>query len=449
MLLLGTGACGAMLSHYFAGLVAFLFIGFAFLALNNRHKKGILISGLLGMIGFSPHVYATLAQLGKGGLQWLSLPDYRWLLDTFWLVLNESWLVVVLVVLLITMLIFYFGLQRIQEGLYEFIVFFVVVLLIGYLISWFYTPILRDLVIVFLLPFLLLGVFGSISFKQHKYFKALQIGFTAIFLTHSFLIYQLMGTHHFGVFKEIGQQINRSVKELGESTITFASNFNNIAYINYYLNTPLKEPIVDWSEPEVIGHVSARITSSKKPYFCYSFNNAFDQPIIMEMARTRYPYVERSYFTHGSHFVLFNNQKTGIKPKVKTLFSSKRRVQTTTEEFMMNVKIPAGSLLRGQRMNAYYTFECLASAAKGSGICVVATLERNGKQVVKNGEPMFYIAYDQTELAAKEGTFYNAFNLPRDVDPNTTLHLYLWNPNRLKLDVGSWSLKQVLLPVNR
>jgi hypothetical protein len=307
--LFGLGACGAILSHYFAGLVAFLFIGFSFITLKNAHKKGIFLSGLIGIIGFLPHVPATMAQLGKGGLQWLAPPDHRWLMDTLWLVLNESWFIVVLVILLIALLIAKHRLKSLKEGLYELVLFFILVLLIGYLISWFYTPILRDLVIVFLLPFLLLGILGSISFQHTKFLRAGLIGVSAMLLTHSFWAYKIMGTHHFGVFKEIGQQINRSIKEQGESNITFASNFNNIEYINYYLNSPLKEPIIDWNEPDAAFRLSKRISSSKTAFFCYSFNNAYDFPIFMEMIRNRYPYLARSYFTRGSHFVLFSRRK--------------------------------------------------------------------------------------------------------------------------------------------
>jgi hypothetical protein len=115
----------------------------------------------------------------------------------------------------------------------------------------------------------------------------------------------------------------------------------------------------------------------------------------------------------------------------------------------MDVKIPAGSLLSGEAINTYYMFECQANSVKDSPIYLVATVEQNEKQVLKNGQPLFYIAYDQTKLVSRKGIFYAAFNLPQDAEPEALVHLYIWNPNRLKLNTGSWSLKRVILPINK
>jgi hypothetical protein len=169
----------------------------------------------------------------------------------------------------------------------------------------------------------------------------------------------------------------------------------------------------------------------------------------MEMIRNRYPLIDRSFFTRGSHFVLFSNKKTGSKTKEKILFSGKKNVHATTDEFLQDIKIPAYHLLNGQAMNIYYKFECQAKSMKDSSIFMVATLEQKGKQVIKNGQPLFYIAYDQSELVRQEGFFYAAFNLPQGIEPEAMLHMYIWNPNRLKLAVGSWSLTKVVLPISK
>jgi hypothetical protein len=447
ILQLGFCAGGALLSHYFAGLVAFLFLGFLFLIVDFQGKKSLTLSGAIGFITFLPHLNATLSQLSKGGLQWLAPPDAKWLPDTMWLVFNESWLVTFVTLLFFLWLLLIFGWKNKREGHYELLLFFVLVIVVGYLISYWYTPILRDLVIVFLIPFLLVGIVGSIRFEEHRHFPTATLTYSLFLVANTFIGYRIMGTHHFGVFREIGDQINRSVAEIGKNNIVFASNTNNIDYLNYYLHSPMKEAIGDWTSESAIKEMSLRVNIARTPFFCYTFNNAYDQPIFMEMIRRRYPMVSRSYFEKGSHLVLFCQSKKGTKPIKKSIIKGSLKTSSSNKEFQVDVKIPLSQLPENRGNHQYYLFECFAKQSENGNVFLVATIEKNGKQVLKKDAPLFYIANNQSDIVKQDDCYYLAFTTPPDVDPQAEIHLYIWNPQRLRLNTREWSLQQICLPL--
>ena len=86
--------------------------------------------------------------------------------------------------------------------------------------------------------FALLPILSSIKFESKKLYLILIAFVTLLPLADSLLRNQLLAPVHYGIFKEIGEHINNAEKKLGRSNITYASNYNNVDYINFYLDKP-------------------------------------------------------------------------------------------------------------------------------------------------------------------------------------------------------------------
>ena len=99
---LGFSFAAAMYTHYFA----FLFVGFMGvmgLILVKRHTiLPYLISGILAVLLFLPHLEVTLYHTSlEGGLLWLPPPTSGWLFDFLFFAFNSSWFIIPVITLLV------------------------------------------------------------------------------------------------------------------------------------------------------------------------------------------------------------------------------------------------------------------------------------------------------------------------------------------------------------
>jgi hypothetical protein len=158
---------------------------------------------------YLPHFPVTIFQLNRGGLGWLAPPDIYWLFDFFWQWLNHSWLIVA-----VFLSIFFTIILRIQrtdltsEQKLGFATVFISVIA-GYLLSYLLTPVMRELVMLYVLPFLLLPLFSLRSLIVNERNQLFGIG-VIVFLVgaHSIFVERLYQQIHFGVFRELGKEIN-------------------------------------------------------------------------------------------------------------------------------------------------------------------------------------------------------------------------------------------------
>ena len=437
-LVLALGLFGAMTSHYFAFLVALVLCLCALFYIGKYNLKYLITGGLIAVICFLPHLPITLFQVGRGGLGWLAAPELSWPIDFIYLFFNESWLLFSILTLAFLTSIFYFGFKK-WNGVGFFSMSIFLVSFVGaFVLSHLFTPILREVVMLFLLPFALLPILSSIKFIAKKRHLILIACVTLLPLADSLLRNQLLAPVHYGIFKEIGEQINNADAKLGRSNISYASNYNNVDYINFYLDKPLKESIKDWEHQESLFELRNRAATAKTPYFCYSFSNKFHTPMFLEVIRKYYPGYENSMVTKYSSFYLFSNLKKR-KEKLPFYIGKVKNSNFTTDEFFNDMKIGVNQLAKLPTKDTYYLIRSKGQIEDLIPFYIVVLLERNGEMLKKeDGTPAFYVAYDQGKLneIGTEQTFYQAFSLPEMALPTDKLSIYCWNPSKGKVRVS-------------
>ena len=430
MLILAFSFVGAMLSHYFAFLVASVLGMTALFFLKGKKRWYLCGAGFLSLALFLPHLPVTLFQLNRGGLGWLAPPDAFWIPHFFWQWLNHSFFVVVLVFILLG-----FVLVRSQKVVLELnqrLSFAVVLLSVfaGYLLSYLVTPVLRELVMLFVLPFLLLPLFALGRFKEDDKRPVYAVGFIITFIgLHTVFIDHVYKPVHFGVFRELGKEINSYENHFGESNIDFAINTNNVEYLNYYLDHPKVESITDWYAENTFDELNKRLINSTSPYFCYVFNNQYEQPKFRELIRKYYPVLQDAFVSPGSAVYLFKKgNRLWLNPK---RLSGNSNLLNTTKEFSGEFKIKLKELERLDPQD-YYVIICDLQLYKDQEVYTVVCLTRNGELLKKNGDPVYYQTIDQRKVVSDSlpSRITMPFEIPLTALPDDELLFYLWNPKK-------------------
>lgn len=422
------GFLGAMTSHYFAFLTAGI-IGFLSIFYLEKNKiKNLLICGGIAILLFLPHWTVTQYQLSQGGLGWLAAPKWNWLIDFFYNFFNSSWIVFLLFILLLFISIF--GKKSTKEVKFS-IAIFIFTYLFAHFLSIVYTPILRELVMLFILPFLFIFLFRKIDFLKRKHLTIffvlapITIGLEGIFIEG------MLKPKNFAVFKEIGEKINYwDTKIKIKNNCTTASSYNNIGYINYYLNSPLSESITDWSKGTAVYEIANRAKNSRNNYFLYSWSNSFHTPMHYEVIQKYFPstIAQESYF--GSSFRLYSKKgKRNISPK--KIFHFKNN-QSGKQEFFGELKFSIKDIFKDLKEDEYVLFSTKGKISNSSPMYYVATIERDGKLVQDDGKSILYQTFDHSKLNQKNilTDFFIAFELPKDAKPNDMLKIYFWNPSK-------------------
>lgn len=429
-IILSIGFFGAMVSHYFAFLVAFVLGLSALFYLGKKGLKNIFLAGFLSVIAFLPHLSITLFQTGRGGLGWLPAPTIMWPIDFIHVFFNESWVLFFILVLIFGAALFFFKIKKLTNKSIFSLSFFISSFVLAFIMSHLFTPILRDQVMLFLLPFFLIPLFSLLLIDSNKWSFVLIGAVTFIPLFDSFFLNQLLEPVHFGIFKEIGDEINEANEKYGKENITFASNFNNVDYINYYVEKDLSEDISNWEDQSSLYTLASRAKNSKTPYFCYSFSNNYHTPMFLELIRQYYPAKVKVMFTKFSSFYLFEKKKNR---DLNAPFLTRKISDTssTTNEFFNEVTIDVSELPKIKNKNSYYLLKTNGQIQDSSSFYIVIGGERDGKLIMNGKYPLLYLAYDHSKINKLKTNeeFFVAFDLPEKMVPTDRLKIYCWNPN--------------------
>ena len=438
-LLVALGLLGSMLSHYFAFLTGIVISFLGLFYLGKSKFIYLLASGVIAILLFLPHLPITLFQVGRGGLGWLAAPKLSWPIDFVHLFFNESWFLTALLALLFGVCVFFA--KRNWNATSTFSISIFVVGFIGaFALSHLFTPILREIVMQFLLPFLFLPLFYLIELKSEK-IKTGLIFFVALVPTRdSFYRYQLVEPVHYGVFKEIGEAINAANDQHGRQNITYAANFNNVDYINYYVDKDLTETIIDWDQPEALNLLIDRAKNAKTKYFGYAYSNKFHVPMFLEAIRCYFPEVVSTVKTRYSIFVLFkkSNKLRNFGHPINAVVST--QMKQTQDEFSMDGSMEVKDLPQLKNNWDYYYLKCETEIMDTIPLFLTVTVQRNGDFWKRGDDLAVYYSYDQ-RLFADIGERKNMicpFVLPDDILTSDQLKFYIWNPNK-----GKYSANQI------
>jgi hypothetical protein len=301
-------------------------------------------------------------------------------------------------------------------------------LVFGYLISYLLTPVLRELVVLFILPFLLIVLGHQIQLS-----KTVTILGAFVLLLHSFMFDSVLKFHHFGDFKFLAADINKIHHKTGFSSITHATNTNNAAYLNYYLKNDVKEDIKNWDEPEAVNKLFARVQRIKTPYFLYALNNAYHSEQFIAVIRSRYPVVLKDASFGNSRYVFFKNSDKQLKPKMV------QQTRVSEEEFLATFTWPVSKF--NSESSVFLTNHSIIDG--NEPVYGVVTIERDGKQLLNGNSPVLYQSFDANQQFKGNkdlGTAYLGFRLPSACLPSDSIKCYLWNPAQLKVRPGKWTI---------
>ena len=433
---------GAMTSHYFAFLSVGLLGAVGLFYIEKETRKLLVAAGViaLGLFGIL-HLPITLEQLSQGGLGWLGKPSFFWFFEFTKLLFQNS----------IWMLLAGFGLiYFIKKGASQpnshqgfAIIVMLVISIVAYFVSILYTPILRELVFQFILPFAFFGLFGPIVLEKRENFnntirQYMPLIIVGVFSIHSIFIYKLLEPVHYGEFKKLATAQIALEKEHGKENMTMAYNTNNFDYLNYYLKDSLaEETIKDWGSPDAVYELNKRAKESDKDYFSYNWTNNYHVPMYLECIHQEFPNIvwNQSYFNSGQYF--FSKRK-GINLPVnrekKLIRSLIKGGYFKGQEYINEAFVSVKELRKiTSDADSYFTTEAKGKVRDAKVFYfVIEAVDKNGVSLQKDGKPLYYMAYDQQRLneSSELKNMFAAFSFFKELKDSDQFKLYCWNPEK-------------------
>ena len=301
---LSASAC--MYTHYFA----FMFAGIVCLTglffLNRDNFKAYIISGILIVLLYIPHIGILRQQLSYGGVgSWLGKPTSDFFKTYIEYGLNNSDLIFYLFwgICIISFVVFRKTLQLSVFHLIT-IIWFMLPFAIGYYYSVHINPVLQFSTLLFSFPFLLMFIFSFFPDIYGDVRAVILLAFMGVVCIYSTVVgNEFYTTNHFGVFKELAQKTIKWDEQYGEKNITRAIDLCHPNYIKYYFKKFNVKPdfaIYQTGNPEQVAQLKAIVDTSKTQYFIYGWSNIYSSPDINEIIRSKYPdVIERDSFTNS------------------------------------------------------------------------------------------------------------------------------------------------------
>lgn len=440
--ILTLGFLGAMTSHYFAFLVAGIIGLSGIFYLKGKSRWVLIFAGLAACVGFIPHLSITMFQLEQGGLGWLPKPGLDWPFSFLYQFFNYS-----VGLLLMVFSIYIIFLIRSKQRCWSrqstvSLIIAVFSFLLGFFLSHIFTPVLRDLVMLFIMPFLLFPLLNMIEFRS---LKEQWFGIGLLFVltvSHSLFFHRLLEPIHYADFKVQANFIQEKEHRYGKDSIEYALNYNDVNYLNYYLKRDLSESIKEWGDPENVYLLASRASKSQKPYFCYSVANDFDIPMYQEVIRKYYPIIEESKVYPFSKSMLWKKGDRKLGEPFKRVVFNQPTVDSLEYLAEDKTKIKELPVLTADQ---YYMVNMQGIVPDSGRVILVATLERNNAVLMHDEFPVMYYAYDQSRLVdkEKEQQMFSAFTLPKNAQPNDVIKVFLWNMDKQQVVVTELSYYKI------
>ncbi len=275
-----TAAC--MYNHYFSFLFAAL-VSFTALLIGKEKRVYIFLGGIISILLFVPHIQMTIYQLSKGGLSdWLEMPDSSILYEHLFYIFNESWIVVLFIIVSVIISIFLNKELFKQYNRFRIIsiCWFIIPVFTAFFYSKYINPVFQHSILIFSFPFLILFISSFITLSNSKWFTVQFIAISIILASSTLLENRYYTSTHFAQFKEVSNTLCMLQHKFGSEKITFTCNVHNPYYIQYYLNKHNCK--IDFKFYEFLNSgndiVKMReiVEDAKTPYFVHVWINHFD-----------------------------------------------------------------------------------------------------------------------------------------------------------------------------
>lgn len=299
-------------NHYFS----FAFAGILGLSgmffVNKKDLKWYLIGGGVAVLSFIPELRIFQEQMKTGDIGgWLAPPEKTFLADFFLTVFNNSKILIGLILIWIFLgVIFPLKTKNTLRWRLLSLTWFLFVFLLAYIYSVLGHPVIQFSTLLFVLPFLFIFIF---SFTPRILLNS-QVAVVLFFLMAG--LYSLMSSgfyskNHFGVFKEIAQDVNGF-----PANVPVVVNVINKEYFNYYykrLDQKPREIIFKLENPKDYARLISIVDTCRSEDFGFAWTNSFHPYEIQEVIRMKYPYLKekKTYFNATTY--LFSKSDGNVK----------------------------------------------------------------------------------------------------------------------------------------
>lgn len=457
-------------THYFSLLNTVVLGIFSVFFLNKSNIRFFIVSIIISVLMYIPHIKIFLYQFGVGGVGgWLPKPDNDWILDYLYYVANSSYIVIFSFCTLLIAIIFFFSNKKYINKLQIIsILLFLATFLTGFFYSKYGNAVLQNSVMIFSFIFLIMFLFSFIK-NENKMLKQILLPVFSLLLISSTVIEnKYYSTEHFGEFKKIAQKIDLWNKTVDSNNITNLINVNRDFYIKYYLND---SNIVSFAQTRNDGdsgyyNLLNILRSSNSDYISYSWSNKTNPSEIIEIIKLYYPYIADYSGHFNSEAYLFTKDSSKVNFKIEEPFIK------LVESFEFDNRFDSTTSFCGFKsvlidsLNEYgHTFQysmnkltcnlenillrykfCSSSIDFQNVIQVISIVSADGNSISWRGLDLNYFTIENNNW----NDFVMSYKIPEDYkfNENDILKIYIWNKGYKKLNVDCLELNfySTLLP---
>jgi hypothetical protein len=449
----------AMYTHHFALLFSFLliFLGLAIIHPINL-KKYIVSVAIIGLL-FIPNLFILFSQLSKKGLNWLGKPEFDFVLEHFFLILNNSFMVIFIFGVSLLLGLIYaiknknLSISKIQLAS---LFLFLVPLIVGYLYSIFIQPVLQNSALLFSFPFFLMFIFSFFSFEK-LIFPSVLFLILASGIYSTIQSNQLYNTNHFGVFEPLTEKLIQWQEEYGSNHITHTAHINSPDYFEYYFknnNKKIAIPLTKIDTPENLKRLVQLTNDSTKKYFTFSRSSVATNPEIIDIILDRYPTIVEQELYFNSSASLFQKSTSSRS----NLFQTKYQADETllpgwTIHLEHQTFLEHDSINRVEKMDQNHIYSSIYEAELGQFNSSLSEIYVGCKlsaycdnfcdatlviHFVRGEETLFWYGVDVSNYIEKPnqwGEVYASREIPQNALPSDKVKVYIWNrSNQLYID---------------
>ncbi|MBN1337798.1 MAG: glycosyltransferase family 39 protein [Bacteroidales bacterium] len=317
------------LNHYFSMMFAMI-TGISGLFLVKRKKLlPYLISGLVIVVAFLPHIEITLYQFSRKGVgSWLGKPSPGFYLNYMKYIFHYSgWMyALVLAITLTGLFVFPSGKRKAWRFRFLALIWIAVPAITGYLYSIWVNPVLQYSVLIFVFPFIFIFLF---SFWKEVSFPV-QVSVTVItaFISITTLVFHrehYIHSYESG-YRNILNVTHETQSRYGKENVTVFIRYpENI--LNYYTEKGFEidmEKVRYFSQSTSVSEFRDSVRGSDTQYAAYGWAVPVD-PVYLGLIREEFPYLVEKHAWYLSEYYLFSKNKpdeTGSRLLSDTVYFS-------------------------------------------------------------------------------------------------------------------------------
>lgn len=465
----------SMYTHYFSFMMVGIIGIFGLFLLDKSKRLLFLACGAAMFLLYIPNLDVFLYQFGVGGLGgpdgWLGVPKQSAIVDFIFYGLNESFIVVglVIVAFLFSIIFFWKNIQFSNWHLMA-LLFGLLPAFIAYFYSIYKNPVFQSSILLFGFPYFIMFIFSFVPDLKLKPLVTFVLFLVTTTVAYSSIIEKkFYSTEHFGVFKDLVESSAKYSQKFGVDNIELTTNVIHKEYIEYYLDQfglPLKYSMYQTTSPESFILLDSILSNSNKNYFLHSWSNTFHAPELETRIRKYFPFVEARELHYNSGLVVYSKLKSSnANNDLPVLFEEKNNfdkprwsnddnltrcevLELDTNYFsIVDSTIEYGTTFSSSIKNMglqtdktlIISFDVrMRELPLKDEIMLVASLEnaKGESKIWRNLQ--FYPFVFKTNIWTK---LYFGYTYPEDLSPDDILKVYVYNPKKKYAEIDNFDLK--------